>query len=257
MMVFMGVEDIDFKEPDALEVVHEEKFSFKSESEKILTYISTDDWENVLFSLTRDMDPWDVDLIKLSERFTSFIQTLQKRDLRAPSRIILAAAIIYRLKSETLKQAEEEPVSLEEVDSEVEEEMASGEQLVLPAMDIPLKREPRRRVTIKELVNALGKAMKVQNRRAARHIFNIELKGEDITKKIEEVYEAVISYIEKAKDGVIAFSTLFATKRETTPEEKIKNFSSLLHLSNQERIMCTQPTLFGEIYISKTCAKGM
>lgn len=253
----MGVEDIDFKEPDALEAVQEEKFSFKSESEKILAYIATDDWENVLFSLTKDMDPWDVDLIKLSERFTSFIQTLQKRDLRAPSRIILAAAIIYRLKSETLRQ-EDELISIEEVDSEVGEEMASAEPLVLPAMDIPLKREPRRRVTIKELVNALGKAMKVQNRRAARHIFNLELKGEDITKKIEEVYEAVISYIEKTKDGIIAFSTLFAAKKVATPEEKIKNFSSLLHLSNQERIMCTQPTLFGEIFISKTtCEKGI
>lgn len=253
----MGVEDIDFKESDFSESVLEEKFSFKSESEKILRYISTDDWENVLFSLTRDMDPWDVDLIKLSERFTSFIQTLQKRDLRAPSRIILAAAIIYRLKSETLKQTEEEPMSLEEVDMEVGEEITSDEPLSLPAMEIPLKREPRRRVTIKELVNALGKAMKVQNRRAARQIFNLELKGEDITKKIEEVYESVISYIEKAKDGVIAFSTLFTAKMEATPEEKIKNFSSLLHLSNQERIMCIQPTLFGEIYISKTCAKGI
>ncbi len=255
--MIMGIEDIDFKESDVSEAVLEEKFSFKSESEKILTYISTDDWENVLFSLTRDMDPWDVDLIKLSERFTSFIQTLQKRDLRAPSRIILAAAIIYRLKSETLKQIEGEPVSLEEVDTEAVEEIASGEPLSLPAMEIPLKREPRRRVTIKELVNALGKAMKIQNRRAARHIFNMEIKGEDITKKIEEVYEAVVSYIEKAKDGFIAFSTLFATKNEATPEEKIKNFNSLLHLSNQERIMCTQPTLFGEIYISKICAKGI
>ncbi|MBU4246650.1 MAG: segregation/condensation protein A, partial [Nanoarchaeota archaeon] len=131
MMVVMGVEDIDFKDSDVPELIQEEKFSFKSESEKILTYISTDDWENVLFSLTRDMNPWDVDLIKLSERFTSFIQTLQKRDLRAPSRIILAAAIIYRLKSETLKQIDEEPVSLEEVDAEVEDEMSSGEQLIL------------------------------------------------------------------------------------------------------------------------------
>lgn len=253
----MSIEDIDFKESDVSEAVQEERFSFKSESEKILAHISTDDWENVLFSLTRDMDPWDVDLIKLSERFTSFIQTLQKRDLRAPSRIILAAAIIYRLKSETLKQIEEEPVSLEDVDMGVGEEIASGEPLSLPAIEIPLKREPRRRVTIKELVNALGKAMKIQNRRAARQIFNLEFKGEDITKKIEEVYEAVVSYIEKAKDGVIAFSTLFATKKEATPEEKIKNFSSLLHLSNQERILCTQPTLFGEIYISKTYAKGI
>ncbi len=250
----MDVVDADFHAGDAPEVT-EERFSFKSDSEDIIKFIATDDWENVLFALAKDMDPWDVDLLRLSERFTSFIQTLQKRDLRAPSRIILAAAIIYRLKSETLREPEEEPVSLEDVDTEVGEEIESGEPLSLPAIEVPLKREPRRRVTIKELVNALGKAMKVQNRRAARRIFNIELKGEDITKKIEEVYESIATFIEKAKDGVITFSNLFSAPKEksTSPEEKIRNFSSLLHLSNQERITCSQPTLFGEIYISKAC----
>ncbi|VVB59761.1 Segregation and condensation protein A [uncultured archaeon] len=246
----MDIVDADFHAGEVPEVA-EERFSFKSDSEDIMKFISTDDWENVLFALTKDMDPWDVDLLRLSERFTSFIQTLQKRDLRAPSRIILAAAIIYRLKSETLREPEEEPVSLEDVDTEVGEEIESGEPLSLPAIEVPLKREPRRRVTIKELVNALGKAMKVQNRRAARRIFNIELRGEDITKKIEEVYESIVTFIEKAKDGVVTFSSLFTAPKEKSPEEKIRNFSSLLHLSNQERITCSQPTLFGEIYISK------
>ncbi len=247
----MGIEDMDFQAGDAADTLLEEKFSFKSESESIIKFIATDDWENVLFALTKDMDPWDVDLLKLSERFTAFLGTVQKRDLRAPSRVILAAAIIYRLKSETLKGSEEEPESLDEIDATIEEEIESGEPLALPAMEVPLKREPKRRVTIKELVNALGKAMKIQNRRAARRIFTIELKGEDITKKIEEVYESIVTFIEKTKGGVVAFSSLFAAKKKTTPEEKIKNFNSLLHLSNQERIMCTQPTLFGEIYISK------
>lgn len=250
----MGIEDVDLEAQDIPEAFQEERFSFKAETENIIKFIATDDWENVLFALTRDMDPWDVDLVRLSERFTSFIQTLQKRDLRAPSRIILAAAIIYRLKSETLKGIEEEAVSLEDVDAEVQEEIESGVPLSLPAIDVPLKREPRRRVTIRELVNALGKAMKIQNRRAARHFFNMELRGEDITKKIEEVYESIIRFIEKAKDGIITFSSLFSREKRATPEEKIKNFNSLLHLSNQERIMCTQPTLFGEIYISKTQA---
>lgn len=229
-----------------------EHISFKGNSEKIINFIVTDDWENVLMILAKDMDPWDVDLVELSGRFTSFVKTLHKRDLRAPSRIILAAAIIYRLKSETLKP-EEAPLDASESGDEIAFEDAEGEMrepLVLPPIEIPLKRETRRKVSLRELVNALGKAMKIKNRREAKKLFNMEFKGEDITKRIEEIYETILSFIEKARTCTISFSKLFESKKSSA-EEKIKNFSSILHLSNQERIVCTQETLFGEILIEK------
>jgi len=246
-----GIEGAESQAEDN-ETAPVERISFKEDSEKILHFILTDDWENVLAALTKDMDPWDVNLVTLSERFTSHLETLQRRDLRAPSRVILAAAIIYRLKSETLRDTEEELEAAEEAIIEEDGETAVREQLVLPPMEVPLIREPRRKVTVRELVNALGKAMNVKNRREARKFFTMELKGMDITKKIEEIYGVIINFIEKAQSGAISFTSIFARKeRAPTPEEKLLHFNSILHLSTQERITCTQDTLFGEIYITK------
>jgi len=249
-----GIEGAESQAEDN-ETAPVERISFKEDSEKILHFILTDDWENVLAALTKDMDPWDVNLVTLSERFTSHLETLQRRDLRAPSRVILAAAIIYRLKSETLRATEEELEAVEEAIIEEEGDAMAGEPLVLPPMEVPLRREPRRKVTVRELVNALGKAMNVKNRREVRRFFSMELKGMDITKKIEEIYGTIISFLEKAQSGVISFSSIFTKKEKApTPEEKLLHFNSILHLSTQERIVCTQDTLFGEIYITKAVA---
>lgn len=248
--VIMDTTDAEIAGADDDGAVAEEKFSFKEDTDKVLQFILTDDWENVLVALTKDMDPWDVDLITLSERFTSYLATLHRRDLRAPSRVILAAAIIYRLKSETLAESREELEAVEE--AIIEEERDIGEPLVLPPIEVPLKREPRRKVTVRELVNALGKAMKVKNRREARRFFSIDIKGMDITKKIEEIYGTIIAILERTRNEAITFTSLFAGKEKTpTPEEKLLHFNSILHLSTQERIVCTQSTLFGEIYIAK------
>lgn len=219
--------------------------------EDIVELIHNGDWQEVILALTHDMNPWDIDLVRLNKRFTNHIVKMQELDLRIPSKILLAAAIIYRLKSETLKYVEEEvseDMGLIEDDSEYTELPYSGDSsdpIVIPPIQIPLKRYPKRQVCIDELVDALGKAMVIKDRRETRRIFQIDLQGEDISRSIDELFDKINKYLET--NNLVNFDQLLGI--QPTREEKIKAFNSLLHLSNQGRIVCEQPEMFGEIHI--------
>ncbi len=207
-------------------------------------------WQEVIVSLAHDMNPWDIDLVKLNERFTDHIKKMHGLDLRIPSKILLAAAIIYRLKSDTLKYVDEVPEDLGLIEDNPEyEELPYNENsdnpIVIPPIQIPIKRYPKRQIGIGELVDALGKAMVIKNRRESRGIFQIDLHGEDISKNIEDIFDKINKYIET--NNLVHFNLLLGI--EPSREEKIKAFNSLLHLSNQGRITCEQPVMFGEIHI--------
>lgn len=218
-------------------------------NENIVTLISIGDWNEVLNALTIDMDPWNIDLAVLNDRLTEHIVHMRRLDLRIPAKILLAAAIIYKLKSETIGFGEEEPAHDEELfsnDFSIDADSPSVEgAIVIPPIQLPLHRSPRRKITLDELVDALGKAMKIKTRREARDFFQMELSGVDISKSIEELYEKICSFI--SKEGKVTFSELLGI--ETSREKKIRAFNSMLHLASEGRIDCMQPELFGEIEI--------
>ncbi|MFH1432933.1 MAG: segregation/condensation protein A [archaeon] len=219
--------------------------------DEIVDLIQNGDWQEVILAMTHDMNPWNIDLVKLNIRFTAHIKQMHEHDLRIPSKILLAAAIIYRLKSETLRYIEEavsEDLGLLDDDLEYTQlplSDESRESIVIPPIQIPLRREPKREVSIDELVDALGKAMVIKNRRDTRNIFQIDLQGEDISKCIEDLFHKINKYLQT--NNIVNFDQLLGMR--PSREEKIRNFSSLLHLSNQGRILCEQPEMFGEIKI--------
>ena len=61
-------------------------------------------WKLMLLNLVKEegLDPWNVDIRVLSERFIEMVKTMKDMDLRVSGKIILAAAILLRLKSEKL-----------------------------------------------------------------------------------------------------------------------------------------------------------
>ncbi len=218
-------------------------------NENIVALISVGEWGEVLRNLTTDMDPWDIDLAVLNKRLTEHIEHMRRIDLRIPAKILLAAAIIYKLKSEAISAFEEEVLPEEDLFSEdfaLDEEMpAIDKNIVIPPIQLPLQRAPRRKITIDELVNALDKAMNIKTRREAREFFQMDLAGVDLSKSIEELYEKVCTFMLKGEQ--ITFSRLLGI--ESTKENKIRAFNSMLHLASEGRIVCSQPKLFGEIQI--------
>ncbi|MCK5233231.1 MAG: hypothetical protein KAJ91_00285 [Candidatus Aenigmarchaeota archaeon] len=218
-------------------------------NENIVSLISVGEWGEVLRNLANDMDPWDVDLAVLNKRLTEHIEHMRRLDLRIPAKILLAAAIIYKLKSEAISAFEEEAVPEEELFSDdfvVDEEMpVIDKNIVIPPIQLPLQRAPRRKITLDELVHALDKAMNIKTRREAREFFQIDLAGADLSKNIEELYEKICTFVLRGEQ--VTFSGLLGI--ESTKENKIRAFNSMLHLASQGKIVCSQTELFGEIQI--------
>ncbi len=216
------------------------------DEEEIIKTILYDDWEQVLILLAQDMDPWDIDIVKLSNRFTSYIRKVREMNLRVPARVILAASIIYRMKCEALFIGDMEGTNTVEGEEGRDETSAENviSQLYIPPIRLPLRREVKRKITLEELVEALNKAMKVRKRRELREIISIELNQKDLTEHMEQLYHRILSFLEK--EGLVFFSVLTQTKSK---EEIIRDFASLLHLVSEERIICEQEELFGEILI--------
>lgn len=242
MLILMETIDENLEHPDDISI---------HSDEDIVELIQNGDWQEAIVALTHDMNPWDIDLVNLNIRFMDHIVKMRELDLRVPSKILLAAAIIYRLKSDTLRYVEDE---LQEDLGFIEDDLDytlmpssddSRDPIVIPPIQIPLRRQPKRSVSIDELVDALGKAMVIKTRRESRSIFQIDLKGEDISVKIEEIFDKINKYLET--NNLVNFNQLLGIM--PSREEKISAFSSLLHLSNQGRIVCEQPELFGEIHI--------
>src|SRR4030042_2668073 len=82
-----------------------------TEEENILKMVmEKENWEEVIYYIVslENINPWDVDLVKLTESFLRFIKNIEELDFRIPAKVIFVAAILLRLKSDTLSIFEED-----------------------------------------------------------------------------------------------------------------------------------------------------
>ena len=221
---------------------------------KILELILKENWRSVIEILTEDMDPWDIDLIVLNERFIAYLDELKSKDLKIPAKMILIAALIYRLKSEffreesSIQYPEEEKIEINEdsLETLLSNKKEDVKIIDLPPIVLPLKKPVKRRVTLYELIDALDKALKSRRKNIKEEMFSFDLKEFDIRELIEKTYEKIIEMFKIDKKAL--FSKLLES---SDPYEKIIKLQSILHLSNEGRIYCKQEKPFGEIEIYK------
>jgi len=207
------------------------------EQEILQTIIVSYDWEEVLEYLVREaqLDPWDVDIVKLADLFLDYLRRLRSFDFRIPARFILIAAILLRMKCEIIRLVEERPKRIERIDIEA------------PLLQPPIKRVPKRRVTLAELTKALQKALEFQERKRQRRLQlrrAVELLityEEDIEVRIEKLLEEI------KRKNVTRFSELLS---KFEAEEIVGKFIPLLYLVHRSKLWCYQLEPFGEIFIS-------
>jgi segregation and condensation protein A len=126
--------------------------------ENILQLIlQKESWEEVIYHIVsiENLNPWDIDLVKLADSFLNFIQKIQELDFRIPAKIVFVAAILLRLKADYLSLFEEEE-SVEEI-AKTQPFVDLGIDPNLIQLGVPIRRIPKRQVTIEELINALRK----------------------------------------------------------------------------------------------------
>lgn len=233
--------------------------------EKLFNMLFNDDeitWQSMIYELvkTEQMNPWDIDIKVLAQRFLEMVKSLKQLDFRISGKIILAAALLLRIKSHRLvesdlnqlnrliSQSEEtEDDFYDEIDTYAERTDIDDDKFKL----IPRTPQPRKRkVSVFDLVDALQKALEVKRRRVrfAPADVKVEIpeKTRDISEIIKEVYGQIKDYFIKEKQKKLTFSHLVPSKDKN---DVVYTFIPLLHLDSQRKIDLFQDRHLSEIEI--------
>ena len=206
-------------------------------------------WKDILVDLVRKnkIDPWDIDILEVVDRYVSAVRELKVMDLRVPANIILAASMLLGFKSEVLLH-EEEQESAAEVQG-----MRPRQRVEVEPLTLRLRLPPKRRLTLAELVAALDEAMKLREVRelAKKNLqvrFPLMFKSTDIEAETERVYQMVKASADKG--SITTFSTL--SRSGGAEDILIGLFIPLLFLAHRGKVSLVQERFFGEIIIALT-----
>ena len=230
--------------------------------ERIFKIIHDEDevtWQRLIYGLvkTEQMDPWDINVSLLAKKYIDRIKQFKELDFRVSGKVLLAAAILLKIKSSRLLNEDlsefdrllaETEETADELDfDEIAPERREGEKYSL----IPRTPQPRKRkVSIYDLVEALEKALEVKRRRVLNSIppMNLEApkKPRDMTQIIRDVYGRIKSFFYSNNSNKVLFSQITPSQAK---EDKVYTFMPLLHLTNERKIDLHQQEHFGEIEI--------
>jgi len=226
-------------------------------------------WKSILLDLitTEQMDPWNVDVSLLTKQYIAKLKELKNQDLKLSGKVLLAAAILLRIKSkrlvgedlnefDRLLAATEEAMSddsIVAIDGEMgavalENGAEAGEQnVLLPHTPLPRKRK----VSVYDLVNALEKALEVKHRRLLKQTVPEVLipTGEghfDTTLMMKRLFLRIKEFFLFKRGKALTLDTMFTSQE---PLYKIREFLAVLHLATMQKIRLSQKEHFGAIEI--------
>ncbi len=223
-------------------------------------------WQSMIYDLvsSEKMDPWDVNVSMLAKKFIQKLKKLREMDLKISGKVLLAAAILLRVKSyrfmdedmaalDTLiasVNANDDELYDDLLDYESEESAVNLEEKppIYPKTPQPRKRK----VSVFDLVNALEKALEVYNRRPPKvnthPEVKVPVKARDISLVIKDVYKKIIGFFTAngKNPPKLTFNLLLP---EQTREDKVFTFIPLLYLDHQRKVDLLQKKHFDEIEI--------
>ncbi|MBI4894822.1 MAG: segregation/condensation protein A [Candidatus Aenigmarchaeota archaeon] len=230
----------------------------KDETQNILkTILEKESWEDVIYYIVsvENIDPWNVDLVKLTTSFLNFVRKAKDLDFRIPAKIVFVSAILLKLKSENLS------IFGEEEESAVDKLLREGKPLEelgidpnMTSLGHPMKRIPKRQVTLEELMGALKAATKVRDRRDVRRrlwkeraAVNIQ-SGEDIERRIERIMGSIEQMLSVAQTGKVEFKDIV---KDWNREKIVDHLLPVLHLEQEQKIETEQADFFHDIFVRK------
>ncbi len=218
-------------------------------------------WKAIIFDLikTEQMDPWDVNISLLTQKYVERLHQLKEQDLKVGGKVLLAASILLRIKSNKLVGDDLDEfdrliagadMTQEQFYDELEQELARGEEMGLKEEYELLPRLPqarRRKVSVYDLVKALEQALEVKQRRVLHSMpppLPLPERKFDVTAALSTLFQRIRSLFSVHKK--LTFRELLPGE---TRQDKVYTFIPLLHLSNQQKIELEQTEPFGDIHI--------
>lgn len=230
------------------------------DAEQLYDMIETREaWEVFIVDTVRNekMDPWDIDIVVLADKCLKRLHNLEEFDFRMTGKVVLSAAILLRMKSDSLvlrdtsqviqEYMEQYAEDFEEIDPRDEVLRRVGEY---PELEPMIIRTPQSKVTINDLLTALRKVLKDEEKKSVvRQEMQVSpLKLELPEYNITEAIKDVLWRIKRAVKGGIGI-TFFDVLNKRTRREVAETFLPVLHLSNEQRIILEQEKMFGPINI--------
>lgn len=235
--------------------------------EKLVEIIVENDeitWKDIIYDLVKSdqMDPWDIDIAKLTKLFIDKLKNLKKFNFKVSGKAVLAAALLLKIKSNRLvgedmdefdRLLASKDINEEEFYDELAAEMrdpsmiSEEEKVTL----IPRTPQPRsRKVSVYDLMNALEKALEVKKRRLIKSMpeegIEIPAMQKDISLSIKEVFKSIMDFFVTGGKK-LTFRKL--VENDHSKEERIGKFQPLLHLDYQRKIELHQEKPFADIDI--------
>ncbi len=238
----------------------------------LVSLVEVPEWKGILLDLVRSerMNPWDIDLVLLAQKYLERIRSMQSNNLYVPANALLACAILLNMKADVLRQyfREEEEQAPEFVEDFVDDfalaldvpedpagdasEESSGTTPEPPEV-LPPARITARRVSLEELLAAMERVMKAKKRVPRQNAVNIEpfeeffedLEQEDVDRIIAETYERIKASADS--EGLTTLSRIVPSNRA---EDIVRTFLPVLYLANDGKINVWQEEPFAEIFIA-------
>ena len=214
--------------------------------------VSQPTWREVLLEVVHSgqMNPWEVDIALIADKYLQKVKELASIDLRLPANVILASALLLRFKSDAL--------SLEETsfgeDFAVEE--TGPRELIqenIPQLIVRTNKARPRQITLEELLKAVEEVINSTTSQQLLlpipKILEFDIPKEDLHELIKKIY-ALANEL-KDENGVLVFSSLLDPS--VLQRDKGGHISSrlmpLLHLVNEGKAEIWQESHYGEIKI--------
>jgi segregation and condensation protein A len=213
----------------------------------------------ILVELARGgkIDPWDIDIVQLTDSFLGRVEELKQMDLRISSRTLLYSAILLRMKSSGILDVEKEEIDI--FDSDLPDYPDFPEPAEFPIPKLPVRRISTRPVTLNELILELKKAEKSLSRKNEKKASKVSEESdprprlttgdvlgiahdEAIGSRLSLMWEKLVELF--TKQSVVVFSSLLERS-----EDRIMDYLSLLFLASSRKIWLFQNELFEELYI--------
>ncbi|MDD1711854.1 MAG: segregation/condensation protein A [Methanoregulaceae archaeon] len=213
-----------------------------------------------------EIDPWNIDIVDVTDRFLDELERRKEIDLRVSGRTLFYAATLLRMKSEYLdevpeEEAEEDEASLFDEGFDFDGEFAEGEAGPIERLEREIRRRLDRKrlrkspVTLFELITELKNAEREQRRRQRyTDPFGDHLISADDVVGIahdEGYQEAVMDIMAECEEcvgtgGIVTLTELCCHLAKSPPEIYIP----LLFLMSEGRVNLWQEEFFGELFIA-------
>lgn len=192
-----------------------------------------------------EIDPWNIDVIDVTDKFLKKIEEVRKLDLRISGRVLLYAAILIRMKADAIAP---QP-SLDESDVEIikDTDFWDVDEGEIEDLFRVQKRRVRKISTLKDLIKELKKAEAIEKKRKKRREVDMGFvtsipHDESIEERVAEIAEMLRKILQK-KDFVTLFSLV------DTKERLVDLYISLLYLVQKGQFQVYQKDFYGDIEI--------